>query len=74
MLHHPGYRQKYAANLRRSLLRIPETVYDYKLGNRSALEWVIDRYGVSIDKGSGGEDRGGIGDWGLGSCTGSEIA
>lgn len=121
LLHHPGYREKYAANLRRSLPRIPlapdfwsfaeagrvlaemhvgyetqpeypldwienraakmdfrvermklardrrsiryndfltlggipERVFDYKLGNRSALEWIIDRYGVSIDKRSG---------------------
>jgi predicted helicase len=32
---------------------IPETVYDYKLGNRSALEWILDRYQVSVDKRSG---------------------
>ncbi len=28
-------------------------VYDYRLGNRSALEWVIDQYQVSTDKRSG---------------------
>ncbi len=32
---------------------IPAGVFDYKLGNRSALEWVIDQYKVSIDKQSG---------------------
>jgi predicted helicase len=121
LLHHPAYRQKYAANLKRELPRIPfapgfrafaqagarlaeihvhyetqpeypltrlETpglpldwrvekmklspdkgslkyndfltltgippeVYGYKLGNRSALEWVIDQYKVHTDKRSG---------------------
>jgi predicted helicase len=121
LLHHPAYREKYAANLKRELPRIPfspdfrgfakagqrlsdlhvnyeaqaeyplarlETpglpldwrvermrlaadkrslkyndfltlsgippeVYDYKLGNRSALEWIIDQYKVSTDKRSG---------------------
>lgn len=121
LLHHPAYREKYAANLRRELPRIPfapdfwgvaktgarlaeihvkyesqpeyplgkiETpgkplnwrvakmklspdktaviyndfltlagipplVFDYKLGNRSALEWIIDQYKVSTDKRSG---------------------
>jgi predicted helicase len=122
LLHHPGYRQKYADNLKRELPRIPfapdfrsfakageklaelhldyeklkpfeldfiETprvplsyrvedkmrlskdklrltvnpsltlapippeVFDYRLGNRSALEWVIDQYQVSTDKRSG---------------------
>jgi len=27
--------------------------YEYRLGNRSALEWVIDQYQVSTDKRSG---------------------
>jgi predicted helicase len=121
LLHHPGYRQRYAENLRRELPRIPlapdfkavgaageklarlhldyeklqpwplqwiETpgvplschvekmrlakdkqslkindsltlggvppaVFEYRLGNRSALEWVIDQYQVSEDKRSG---------------------
>jgi predicted helicase len=30
----------------------PET-FNYRLGNRSALEWVIDQYQVSTDKRSG---------------------
>ncbi|MBP7963979.1 MAG: N-6 DNA methylase [Caldilineaceae bacterium] len=121
LLHHPAYREKYAANLRRALPRLPfapdfhafaqagraladlhvnyeaqpeyaldwvETkgaklnfavhkmklakdksslryndfltlaglppaIFDYKLGNRSALEWIIDRYQVNVDKRSG---------------------
>ena len=32
---------------------IPAAVYDYRLGTRSALEWVIDQYRVKIDKRSG---------------------
>ena len=122
LLHHPGYRQKYADNLKRELPRlpfapefrpfakageklaklhldyeqlkpwdldlietpglplsyraldkmrlskdklrltvnpsltlapIPPEVFNYRLGNRSALEWVIDQYQVSTDKRSG---------------------
>ena len=32
---------------------IPPEVYDYRLGTRSALEWVIDQYRVKTDKRSG---------------------
>ena len=32
---------------------IPAKAYDYKLGNRSALEWVTDQYRVKVDKRSG---------------------
>ncbi len=32
-----------------TLSGIPVRVYDYKLGNRSALEWIIDQYYVSTD-------------------------
>ena len=32
---------------------IPAEVYDYRLGTRSALEWVIDQYRVKVDKRSG---------------------
>lgn len=32
---------------------IPPETFDYRLGNRSALEWVIDQYHVSTDKRSG---------------------
>ncbi|EDN64995.1 helicase domain protein [Beggiatoa sp. PS] len=33
-----------------TLKGIPKQVFDYKLGNRSALEWVIDQYQVKTDK------------------------
>ena len=36
-----------------SLAEIPPEVFEYRLGNRSALEWVIDQYQVSTDKRSG---------------------
>ena len=32
---------------------IPPEVFDYRLGNRSALEWVVDQYRVKVDKRSG---------------------
>ncbi len=32
---------------------IPPEVYDYRLGNRSALEWVIDQYRVTRDEKGG---------------------
>ncbi len=32
---------------------IPPEVFDYRLGNRSALDWVIDQYQVMEDKRSG---------------------
>jgi predicted helicase len=32
---------------------IPLETFEYRLGNRSAFEWVIDRYQVSTDKRSG---------------------
>ena len=33
-----------------TLVGIPEGVFDYRLGNRSALEWVIDQYRVRRDE------------------------
>ncbi|MFZ0997124.1 MAG: type ISP restriction/modification enzyme [Candidatus Sulfotelmatobacter sp.] len=36
-----------------TLIGIPKETYEYRLGNRSALEWVIDQYQVSTDKRSG---------------------
>lgn len=36
-----------------TLAGIPKAVFDYRLGNRSALDWVIDQYQVSEDKRSG---------------------
>jgi predicted helicase len=32
---------------------IPPEAFEYKLGNRSALDWVIDQYRVKVDKRSG---------------------
>ncbi len=36
-----------------TLAGIPPDVFAYRLGNRSALEWVIDRYRLKTDKRSG---------------------
>ncbi|MCL5103936.1 MAG: N-6 DNA methylase [Armatimonadetes bacterium] len=36
-----------------TLTGFPSECFDYRLGNRSALEWVIDQYQVSTDKRSG---------------------
>ena len=33
--------------------RIPPETFEYRLGNRSALDWVIDQYQVKTDKRSG---------------------
>jgi predicted helicase len=32
---------------------VPAEAFEYRLGNRSALEWVIDQYQVTTDKRSG---------------------
>ena len=40
-------------NDRISLRGVPEEAYRYTLGSRSAIEWIIDRYWVKIDKASG---------------------
>jgi predicted helicase len=36
-----------------TLAKIPPEVFDYRLGNRSALDWVIDQYQIKTDKRSG---------------------
>jgi predicted helicase len=36
-----------------TLTGIPANVDEYKLGNRSARDWIIDQYQVSTDKRSG---------------------
>ena len=36
-----------------TLKGIPPDVFDYKLGNRSALEWIINQYRLKTDKRSG---------------------
>ena len=37
-------------NNRVTLTNIPEEAYRYQLGARSAIEWIIDRYQVKVDK------------------------
>jgi len=36
-----------------TLSGIPPEVFEYRLANRSALDWIIDQYQVSTDKRSG---------------------
>lgn len=36
-----------------TLTGIPERAHEYKLGSRSALDWIVDRYYVRVDKASG---------------------
>ena len=36
-----------------TLIEIPSEVFEYRLGNRSALEWIIDQYHIKTDKRSG---------------------
>ena len=36
-----------------TLSGVPPETYEYRLGNRSALEWVIDQYQLSTDRRSG---------------------
>jgi predicted helicase len=36
-----------------TLADVPPEVFKYRLGNRSALDWVIDQYQISVDKRSG---------------------
>jgi predicted helicase len=36
-----------------TLAGIPAEAFEYRLGNRSAVEWVVDQYQVSTDKRSG---------------------
>ena len=40
-------------NLSLTLAGIPPAVFDYRLCNRSALDWVIDQYRVTEDQRSG---------------------
>jgi predicted helicase len=35
------------------LAEIPIEAYEYRLGNGSALDWIVDQYQVSTDKRSG---------------------
>ena len=36
-----------------TLKGIPPETYEYRLGNRSAPEWIVDQYQISTDKRSG---------------------
>lgn len=40
-----------------TLAGIPAEVFQYRLGNRSALEWVVDQYRVKTDRRSGIENN-----------------
>ena len=46
-------RSTIAYNEHVTLTGIPETAQDYHLGARSALDWLLDRYQVKVDKKSG---------------------
>ncbi len=50
-----GPKDRYSVRVNDSLTLagIPPIVFDYRLGNRSALEWVIDQYQVYTDPRSG---------------------
>ncbi|WP_279329944.1 type ISP restriction/modification enzyme [Streptomyces sp. OS603R] len=48
-------RSRIIYNNRVTLTNIPEEAYRYQLGTRSAIEWIIDRYQVTVDtKGKSG--------------------
>jgi predicted helicase len=47
------WRSTIVYNNRVTLTNIPEEAYRYQLGARSAIEWIIDRYQIKIDKDSG---------------------
>jgi predicted helicase len=49
----PQLIQRGSGRYRIAVSGIPEEVYRYQLGSRSAVEWVIDRYYVKTDKASG---------------------
>ena len=46
-------RTKVVVNPSLTLGDIPKEAFEYRLGNRSALEWVLDQYQISTDKRSG---------------------
>ncbi|MGA7860205.1 MAG: type ISP restriction/modification enzyme [Terracidiphilus sp.] len=46
-------RQEKIGDAGRPLQPASEEVYEYRLGNRGALEWVVDQYRVSTDARSG---------------------
>ena len=36
-----------------TLVGIPPKAFEYRLGSRSAVEWIVDQYRVKVDKRSG---------------------
>ena len=48
-----GSKTRLVVNPSLTLAGIPPEVFEYRLGNRSALEWVIDQYQVYTDVRSG---------------------
>ncbi len=48
-----GTKMKLVVNSRITLRDFPAEVHEYMLGARSAVDWLIDRYQVKIDKASG---------------------
>ncbi len=48
-----GERGSIVYNDRITVSGIPEDAFEYMLGSRSAIEWIIDRYQVKTDKASG---------------------
>jgi predicted helicase len=46
-------KRELAVNRALTLQGIPPQVFDYRLGSRSALDWVIDQYQVTTDARSG---------------------
>ena len=50
---HPKLAKLLRYNEALTLRGIPPAAFDYRLGNRSALDWVIDQYRVSTDPRSG---------------------
>jgi predicted helicase len=49
----PQLRTRLRFNPSLTLAGIPPRVFDYRLGNRGALDWVIDQYRVTEDVRSG---------------------
>ena len=46
-------RSKIVYNSRLTLSGIPAEAYEYQLGSRSAIEWIMERYQMKSDKASG---------------------
>lgn len=46
-------RSKIVYNSQITLTEIPDSAHEYMIGARSAIEWILDRYQVKIDKASG---------------------